>query len=327
MNASKKIATGPVTSQGKAISSKNATKDAIFVKGLLPWEDPHELEALMLELREQWGSHASARLLMLPIEQAYVEMRRLMMAQKNRIEGVMHSLDIARLFATENNLDLLQANQFPDWYFLEDDRGQKDRALELDRAQAQALDLKQQFSDRIVPTIETEYPDLHKYVMAGYAKNQSFLSVLGHRYRQTTPTLNLGLVSNEIGEKYHFHLLWATAPQRFETSIRGIRSEKMVEAMNLDQFSRYLTRCQNTITKGIQNLAQLKETLRIDQERQNLLKLEQATIDLHQINMAAANASVFSQSEEVGRAEGVDDGADEGSKALGKQGRTGTTDA
>lgn len=31
---------GPKTVAGKAISSKNATKDAIFAKGLLPWEDP-----------------------------------------------------------------------------------------------------------------------------------------------------------------------------------------------------------------------------------------------------------------------------------------------
>ena len=300
MNKLVKSATGPISPEGKAISSKNATKDAIFVKGLLDWEDPRELEALMLGLREQWGSHASAQLLMLPIEQAYVEMRRLMVAQKNRIEGTMLSLDIARQFALEADLDVMQASQFPAWYFLEDDQGQKARALELDCVQEQALDLKANFSDRIVPTIEQDYPQLFSYVMAGYAKNQSFLSVLGHRYRQTTPTLNLGLVSNEISEKFHFHLLWATAPERFETTIRGIRSEKMIEAMNLDQFSRYLTRCQNAISKGIQNLAQLKETLRLDAERQAKLTLEQTTIDLVQVHAVAANASVFTEAKEVG---------------------------
>lgn len=300
VSSSTAVLGGPKTEAGKAVSSKNAIKDAIFVKGLLAWEDPHELEALMQELQEQWGNHASARLLMLPIEQAYVELRRLMVAQKNRIEGMMLNLDIARQFAFEASLDITLASQFPDWYFLEDDQGQRAIALELDRAQAQALDLKAHFSDRIVPAIEKEYPDLFDYVMDGYAKNQSFLSVLGHRYRQTTPTLNLGLVSNEIGEKYRFHLIWATAPARFETIIRGIRFQKMVEAMNLDQFSRYLTRCQNTITKGIQNLAQLKETLRMDEERQIKFRLEQATIDLVQVNAVAANASVFTQTKEAG---------------------------
>ena len=295
---------GPKTATGKLISSKNATKDAIFSKGLLPWEDPQELENLMLGLRKQWGDNASARLLMLPIEQAYVEMRRLMMAQKIRIEGVMLNLDIVRHFAAEANLDFTLANQFPDWFFLEDDKEQKAWALEADRVQEQALRLKEKFSDQIVPTIEQQFPDLYRYVMDGYTKNNSFLSVLGHRYRQSTPGLNLGLVSNEIGEKYRFHLIWASAPERFESIIRGIRSEKMVAAMNLEQFSRYLTRCQNAITKGIQSLAQLKETLRLDEDRQAKLKLEQTTIDLVQINAASANASVFAKGDATGTSHG-----------------------
>ena len=295
-----KSASGPVTPEGKAISSKNATKDAIFIKGLLPWEDPQELENLMLGLRKQWGDNASARLLMLPIEQAYVEMRRLMMAQKIRIEGVMLNLDIVRQFAAEVNLDFTLANQFPDWFFLEDDGKEKAWALEADLVQRQALRLKEKFSDQIVPTIEQQFPDLYRYVMDGYAKNNSFLSVLGHRYRQSTPGLNLGLVSNEIGEKYRFHLIWASAPERFDSIIRGIRSEKMVEAMNLEQFSRYLTRCQNAITKGIQSLAQLKETLRFERDREAKLIQDQATIDLVQINTTAANASSFTKGESTG---------------------------
>lgn len=254
----------------------------------------------MAELQAQWGNHASARLLMLPIEQAYVEMRRLMMAQKNRIEGIMLNLDIEHQFIKEAGLNGLLANHLPDWYFLEDDGEQKTRALELNRIQEQALDLKNHFSDRIVPTIEQEYPDLYRHVMAGYAKHQSFLSVLGACYRQPTPSLNLGVLSNEIGEKYRFHLIWASAPERFETIIRGIRSEKAVASMNLDQFSRYLTRCQNTITKGIQNLALLKQTLRIEREHEAKLSLEQTTIDLAQVNAVAANASSFTQKTAMG---------------------------
>ena len=166
MNQNRKIvSTGPVTHECKAIASKNATKDAIFSKGLLPWEDPQELENLMLGLRKQWGDNASARLLMLPIEQAYVEMRRLMMAQKIRIEGVMLNLDIVRQFAAEANLDFTLANQFPDWFFLEDDGKEKAWAQEADLVQQQALLLKEKFSDQIVPTIEQQFPDL--YIWAG----------------------------------------------------------------------------------------------------------------------------------------------------------------
>jgi hypothetical protein len=212
----------------------------------------------------------------------------------------MLNLDIVRQFAAEANLDFTLANQFPDWFFLGDDKEQKAWALEVDRVQDQALRLKEKFSDQIVPMIEQQFPDLYRYVMDGYAKNNSFLSVLGHRYRQSTPVLNLGLVSNEIAEKYRFHLIWASAPERFDSIIRGIRSEKMVEAMNLEQFSRYLTRCQNAITKGIQSLAQLKETLRFEQDREAKLALEKATIDLVQISVSAANASSFTKGESTG---------------------------
>ena len=275
-------------------------RDAIFVKGLLPWEDPQEIEAIMGELQEQWGNHASARLLMLPIEQAYVEMRRLMVAQRKRIEGVMLNLDIKHQFIREADLNIVLATQIPDWYFLEDDGGQKMRALELQRVQEQAYYLNTHFNDHMVPTIEQKYPDLHRYVMTGYSKSHSFLTVLGHRYRQSTPVLNLGIVGDEIDTKYRFHLLWSTEPERFEMIIASIRAQRMVEAMNLDQFSRYLTRCQNAITKGIQNLALLKQTLRIEQEHEAKLRLEQATIDLTQVNTVAANASSFTQKSATG---------------------------
>lgn len=291
---------GPKTDVGKAISSKNATKDAIFVKGLLPWEDPQHLAQLMQDLQKQWGGHASAKLIMLPIEQAYIELQRLMVAQKNRIEGVMQSLDIARQFASEAGLDLLKASQFPAWYFLQDEDGEKEWALHIDCAQEQALALKANFHDRLVPTIEQQYPDLFQYVMDGYKQNQSFISVLGHRYRQSTPTLNLGVVSNEIGEKYPFHLIWAQAPQRYELIIEGIRAQQMVEAMNLEQYSRYLTRCQNAITKGIQTLAQLKETLRLDEERHTQINASQTVLNIQQADrkvavVQSANASIFTQ--------------------------------
>lgn len=292
MNEISKKATGPTSSQGKAIASKNATKDAIFVKGLLPWEDPAALEQLMQELRQQWGDSASARLLMLSIEQAYVELQRLMLAQKNRIAGTMQSVNIARQFAQEAGIDVLTATQLPHWFFDDEQQVQKDWAIELDRAQEQALELKAAFHDRLVPSIAQDYPDLFAYVMEGYGNQHSFLTILGHRYKQPTPVLNLGAVSNEIGEKYRFHLIWASAPQRHEQIIRGLRAQQMIEAMNLDQFSRYLTRCQNAITKGIQSLALLKETLRLEACRQREAKQISMTVELAQ-TQSAANASSF----------------------------------
>lgn len=296
-------ATGPVTAEGKAIASKNATKDAIFSKGLLPWENAQELEDLMMGLQQQWGNHASAKVLMLPIEQAFIEMRRLMMAQKKRIEGIMLSTNIARKFAQEAGFEDLAFMYLPHWYFLESGDDEKAFAIFIDCVQEEALRLKEHFHDRLVPTIEKDFPHLYQYVMDGQPSNASILTVLGQRYRQPTPALNLGVLSNQIGEKFKYHLQWATDPERFEGIIEGIRAEQMIEAMDLEKFHRYLTRAQNAMTKGIQALALLKETLRLENERLKQAQLQVPAIDLEltaiTASNSAANASTFSSSNAV----------------------------
>ncbi|CAB4813563.1 unannotated protein [freshwater metagenome] len=293
MNSNQRIATGPTTSEGKSISSKNATKDAIFSKGLLPWEDARELEDLMMGLQKQWGNHASARILMLPIEQAYIEMRRLMMAQKKRIEGVMLSTDIARQFVQEAGFAELSFLYLPHWFFLESGQDEKDYAIFIDRVQEEALKLKANFHDQIVPTIAQKFSNLYQYVMENQPSHASILTVLGQHYRQPTPALNLGALSNKIGEDFKYHLQWATNPKRYEGIIEGIRAQQMIGAMDLEKFHRYLTRTQNAMTKGIQALAQLKETLRLEGERVEQKKLHSNAIEIVEIHAQASNASPF----------------------------------
>ena len=297
MNQKLHHSTGPVSEVGKAISSKNATKDAIFSKGLLPWEDARELEELMIGLQKQWGSHSAAKILMLPIEQAFVEMRRLMMAQKKRIEGAMLSVNIARKFAQEAGFEDLAFLYLPHWYFLESGNEEKEFAIYIDRVQEEALTLKENFHDRLVPSIAKDFPNLYQYVMEGLPNNTSILTVLGQRYRQPTPALNLGVLSNKISEDFKYHLKWAIDPKRFEGIIEGIRAEQMVEAMDLEKFHRYLTRAQNAMNKGIQSLALLKEAMRIESERAEQKKLQANTVELVQIantsSALAANASSF----------------------------------
>lgn len=59
-------------------------------------------------------------------------------------------------------------------------------------------------------------------------------------------------------------------------------------------FSRYLSRCHNTITKGIQHLV-LSKKLRSEQKHHAELSLQHAIIDLAQVNTVLANASSFIQ--------------------------------
>jgi hypothetical protein len=56
-------------------------------------------------------------------------------------------------------------------------------------------------------------------------------------------------------ESYRYHLIWAQDANRFEMIIAGIRATQVIEAMDLDKYTRYTTSFQNRIFKGIHGLA------------------------------------------------------------------------
>lgn len=250
--------TGPKTDQGKARSSKNAQKSAIFSQGYLPWEDSATKQQEFNELCQYWGAKDPMRqLLVKNIWQASLCAERMAVAQRQRIEGLMQSERIKKFFAQEAGLSLLTAEQIPMWYFALDDEGNKEYALYLARVQSQALELKAHYSDTLVPHIEQRFPDLYDYVMQGQVVNASFLMVLGQRYKQSTPTLNLGAVINHISERYPHHVDWALQANRFQIIIDGLRGEQVLVGMDLEKSTRYATTFQNQIIKGGQNLMAL----------------------------------------------------------------------
>jgi len=91
--------------------------------------------------------------------------------------------------------------------------------------------------------------------MEGQRQGAIFSSVLGQRYRQATPLQNYAAVQKEIEDNHKYHLLWAQDEERFETIITGIRATQVIEAMDLDKYTRYTTSFQNRIFKGIHGLA------------------------------------------------------------------------
>jgi len=67
--------------------------------------------------------------------------------------------------------------------------------------------------------------------------------------------LGSAALHKEIEETYRHHLLWAQDAERFEIIIAGIRATQVIEAMDLDKYTRYTTSFQNRIFKGIHGLA------------------------------------------------------------------------
>lgn len=247
--------TGPKTAIGKAISSKNAQKASIFTKGYLPSENPEQRQAQFELLCQQWGAYDPTRQLLLrTVEEASLGYERLMLAMRQKIEGKMQSLDIAQEFAKQAGINAIEALSLPSWYF-KDDSTEKSFANKVFDAYAEVITLRRCFTDQLTAQIAVQFPHLYAYVMEGQRQGAVFSSVLGRRYRQSTPLLNYAAVQKEIEGEYRHHLRWAQDAERFETIIAGIRATQVIEAMDLDKYTRYTTSFQNRIFKGIHGLA------------------------------------------------------------------------
>jgi hypothetical protein len=88
------------------------------------------------------------------------------------------------------------------------------------------------------------------------AKNEtSFITVLGRRYVQSTVTLNLAALMNELHERFPYHFIWAQAPERYQCIIDGLRAEQVELAIDWEKSTRYGANFQNRMIKGFSGLA------------------------------------------------------------------------
>ena len=246
---------GPKSIAGKSISSKNAQKGSIFAKGYLPSENPEQRQAQFELMCQQWGANDPTRQLLLrTVEEASIGYERLMLALRQKIEGKMQSLDIAYEFAKQAGMNALESISLPGWYFKEGS-SEKIIATQVLNAFTEVVTLRSCYSDQLTAQIARQFPNLYHYIMEGQREGAVFSSVLGQRYRQATPLLNYGAVQKEIEEKYRHHLIWAQDQERYELIIAGIRAAQVIEAMDLEKYTRYTTRFQNRIFKGIHGLA------------------------------------------------------------------------
>ena len=251
---------GPKSQAGKRISSKNAQKGSIFSRGYLESENPQERQAQFERLCEQWGAHDPSRQMLLrSIEEAVLGSERMMIAIRQKIEGRMQSLDIAREFAIQAGINPIAALSLPTWFFKDEAGGEKDDAQKIFGVWLESHTLKSRYSDQLSAQIAQQFPGLYAYVMEGQRQGTVFSTALGQRYRQTTPLLNINELIKEIEEKYRFHLIWGQDAERFEIIIAGIRASQMLEVMDLEKTNRYATSFQNRILKGMHGLAMIDQ--------------------------------------------------------------------
>lgn len=249
------VQTGPKTLDGKRASCKNAQKASIFTKGYLPSENPEQKQAQFEKLCEQWGATDPTRQLLLrTVEEASLGYERLMLAIKQKIEAQMQSLDVAREFVRLSGINPVEGMMIPSWYFKEGDP-EKVYSKKIFAIYVEVLELSDSYSDQLTAQVAQRYPNLYSYVTESYPPSTIFSTALGKKFGKATPIENLRAMQKEIEENYRFHLVWWQEEERYEIIIAGIRAGRILEAMDLDKYTRYTTSFQNRILKGIHSLA------------------------------------------------------------------------
>ena len=254
------LSSGPKTEAGKAISSQNARKDAIFVQGYLPHEDIGAKQEQFAQLQAQWRAiDPSRQILLRSIEQAQLGIERMMEIEQKKIAGLMQSTTIAKEFCAHAGLTEIVPEKLPPWFFLTSGEKDKQYALRAALIYDEALELKNQYSDQLAAQVKDRYPALYQYVMARAKNETSFILVLGQRYAQSAVTLNLTALMNELHDRFPYHFIWAQAPERYQCIIDGLRAEQMEAAIDFEKSTRYATNFQNRILKGYSGMAALDQ--------------------------------------------------------------------
>ena len=235
--------TGPRTAVGKLNSSRNALKKGIYSNALLPNEDPQALEALADDLGRRFDvQDAAGEILVNRLLQTTLQSNRLQTAQANLIRAKMHTMEVRRAFCVQVGIDVLAANELPNWYFEEDDT-KRQAALEMTNVWAEAKILRENFSTDLILRARKEFPSLWRYLMGPDGSAiQKVHATLGERiatlYKHPSPLSNLQDLINELEKKHQHALLYAKNAERYEAVINGLRAKAVLDVYSDPNWSR-----------------------------------------------------------------------------------------
>ena len=223
--------TGPKTAEGKAASSRNATKLGVYSNSLMPGESEQELQDLNNSLRETFEvDDGMCEMQIRTISQSFLKTQRLHDAEVTLVQTCMARHENRKEFALQANMPPLSYDRLPDWYFGEDHKS-KDKAIARYKATQEALLLKANFKLEYSQQARTLFPNLWCEVMGPNAINptQSLGEKLLARYGQSQPHSNLQAFVDDYRARFLFDMLWGENHERYELVIENLRAKAMME--------------------------------------------------------------------------------------------------
>ncbi len=222
---------GPRTQQGKAASSKNATKIGVYSNTLMPGESQEEVDELIESMSEAYDSDdADSQMMYRSYAQTLIKSRRIQEAEIAFIEAQMHLQDNRREFCLQANIPGHYRDGVPDWFFF-DDKQAKAAAMQCGMSVHEALDLKKNYSLQLSQSARSYYPNLWKEVMGPQAINPK--QGLGERlqalYNTGHPLSNLQAFVDDYKNTHPYELMWVSHWRRYEAVLDGLRAKAILD--------------------------------------------------------------------------------------------------
>jgi hypothetical protein len=234
--------TSPSTAVGKTDPSRNALKRGIFTNALLDDEDPQDVEVIVDDLINRFdASDASGEICARRLVQTTLQIKRLNQAQLDFVEGYMQGESIRQEFCRQVGMTTLLGKDLPSWYF-DSDVDARDQARFLNKTLNEVHLLKNNYSVDRMTRARVLFPNLWFYLMgeegSAIQKVHSFGDRLGSLYKKATPCENLQALFDGIKSEHQFDLLWAQNENRYESIVRGLRSQALLDAMSNPNWAR-----------------------------------------------------------------------------------------
>jgi hypothetical protein len=252
--------TGPKTTEGKAASSRNATKLGVYSNSLMPGESEQELLDLNNSLRETFEvDDGMCEMQIRTISQSFLKTKRLHDAEVKLVQTCMARHENRKEFALQANMPPLSYERLPDWYFGEDPKP-KEKAISRYEATREALLLKANFKLEYSQQARTLLPNLWVEVMGPNAINpsQSLGEKLLASYGQSQPQSNLQAFVDDYRVRFFFDMLWGESHERYEMVIENLRAKALIDVSVRADFVKLETQLHRRRIEAVELINQLK---------------------------------------------------------------------
>ncbi len=255
-----KTKSGPITPEGKKISSLNARTHGLYSRSLLSNESPQHFKALVTSLMKEWHVQcATGEMLVNQLATLVYRQSRFESARSTYSESTFTEYKDLKDFCSAAGISFELAHKLPRWYFFDDPEAIKKCAF-AGKVHNQAVYLVENYSVRLSEMACTELPQLWLAVMGSPGPN--FKTSITERMRQIHQCETLeeaaALHVALLKESFKFELLWLRDHKTIEAVKIKMQASKTLFAITRPDWQKAEAQINRQIADTIRQLVSLR---------------------------------------------------------------------